>query len=80
MTLDNQPYFLYSITMTLETAELNVGCYFWSFNRRCRIVLVNDSEDVFEKVVHYCFKTVDNGNPISGWIPAELVGQCELTA
>ncbi len=61
--------------MTLETARLNINGYFWAFNRRC-VVLV---ADMFGGQVHYGFMTVDNGNPVNGWIPAEFVGGTELT-
>lgn len=65
--------------MTKESIESNLGCYFWAFNRRCQVIMIESDDDLLEGIFHYCFKTVDNGNPISGWIPAELVGQCELT-
>lgn len=61
--------------MTLEAARLNVDSYFWAFNRRCQVLLA----DKFNGTVHYGFRTVDDGNPIVGWIPADLVGGCELT-
>jgi len=61
--------------MTLETARLNVNGYFWAFNRRCLVLVV----DLFGGVVHYGFMTVDDGNRIVGWIPANFIGGTELT-
>jgi len=61
--------------MTKETALTNMWCYFWAFNRRCEVIAV----DSFGSELHYGFRTVDNSKPITGWIPVELVGQCELS-
>lgn len=61
--------------MTLETARLNVNGYFWAFNRRCKVLVA----DVFGGVVHYGFMTVDEGNFLNGWIPADFIGGTELT-
>jgi hypothetical protein len=62
--------------MTRETANRNIGGYFWAFNRRCKVTTV----DSFSGVLHYGFVTVNESENISGWIPAEFVGGTEWTA
>lgn len=62
--------------MTKETAELNIGCYFTVNGRRCQTNCVTK----FGAVLHYGFVTADDTFPIIvGWIPVNLVGQCEFS-
>lgn len=62
--------------MTIEAVEQSIGCYFTVNGRRCQVVNVNR----FGAELHFGFMTVDELNPIiAGWIPVELVGQCEFT-
>jgi hypothetical protein len=63
--------------MTKETAQTNVGCYFWAFNRRCKVLQVKAMGA--GNVIHYGFRTVDDSSSVVGWIPVELVGQCEFS-
>lgn len=61
------------VTMTTDQAEKNLDRYFTIKNRRCQVV----STATFSAVVHYGFVTVDAGEFLVGWIPADLIGRCE---
>lgn len=61
--------------MTKKTANMNIGCFFTILNRRCEVI----TTDSFGGVIHYGFRTVDTYNGIIGWVPADLIGQCEFT-
>lgn len=67
--------------MTIKTASANIGFYFTAFNYRWQVV----KADSFGGVVHYGFIPLELehypkcGAVSSGWIPAALIGGCELT-
>lgn len=60
---------------TIYVAQQNIDCYFTAMGRRCKVVDVTS----FGDEVHYQFQSVDNGKPIFGWVPYNLIGQCEYT-
>jgi hypothetical protein len=62
--------------MNEENAKANIDCYFTISGRRLQVTKV----DSFSGTLHYGFIAVDDGPFICGWIPVDLVGQCEYSA
>ena len=59
--------------MTRDIAVLSIGSYTTINGRRLNIIRV----DSFGGTLHFGIISVDDGAPITGWIPVSLVGQCE---